>query len=49
MSAASKARLLVVDDSVEMARLLVDQLSDAGYGAEAARGGEEALATARGR
>ncbi|MCC6551607.1 MAG: sigma-54-dependent Fis family transcriptional regulator [Polyangiaceae bacterium] len=49
MSPASKARLLVVDDNVEMARLLVDQLSDAGYVVEAARGGEEALAAARAR
>jgi len=49
MPAESKARVLVVDDHVEMARLLGDQLSDAGYVVELARGGEEALGAVRAR
>jgi two-component system, NtrC family, response regulator HydG len=49
MSAASKARVLVVDDHLEMGRLLADQLSDAGYVVELAQGGEAALAALRAR
>jgi len=37
------ARILVVDDHVEMARLLADQLGEAGYLVDRATGGKEAL------
>ena len=37
------ARVLLVDDHVEMARLLADQLADEGYEVEVADGGAEAL------
>jgi two-component system, NtrC family, response regulator HydG len=49
MPPAERARVLVVDDHVEMARLLADQLGDAGYEVEAAHGGSEALRLARAR
>jgi two-component system response regulator HydG len=41
------ARVLVVDDHVEMGRLLADQLGDAGYVVEQADGGREALERVR--
>jgi two-component system response regulator HydG len=47
MVKAKGARILVVDDHVEMARLLVDQLGDAGYAVERADGGREALRRVR--
>src|SRR5262245_47974552 len=40
----SKTTILVVDDHVEMARLLADQLGDAGYAPSVAGGGAEAVA-----
>ncbi len=43
----SRERILVVDDHVEMGRLLADQLGDHGFGVEVAQGGEEALKKAR--
>ena len=49
MDSRVKARVLVVDDHPEMARLLCDQLADAGYEVEAADGGAAALAAARAR
>jgi len=42
-----KARVLVVDDHVEMAELLADRLAEAGYGAEVAQSGEDAVAAVR--
>ena len=45
----SEGRVLVVDDHVEMARLLADHLTDAGYTVDVATSGQEALATVRGR
>ena len=42
-------RILVVDDHVEMARLLADQLGDEGYQVEVATGGAEALERAQRR
>ncbi|ATB34825.1 DNA-binding response regulator [Cystobacter fuscus] len=45
----SEGRVLVVDDHVEMARLLADALSDAGYTVDVATSGREALAAVRGR
>ncbi|WNG32480.1 sigma-54-dependent Fis family transcriptional regulator [Archangium violaceum] len=45
----SEGRVLVVDDHVEMARLLADYLSDAGYTVDVATSGQEALAVVRGR
>jgi two-component system, NtrC family, response regulator HydG len=45
----SNPRVLVVDDHEEMARLLADQLGDAGYDVEIAGGGGEAIAAARAR
>jgi len=45
----SEGRVLVVDDHVEMARLLADALSDAGYTVDMATSGQEALAAVRGR
>ncbi len=47
--ADSKGRILVVDDHIEMARVMADQLGDAGYGVEIAGGGKQALAAARAR
>jgi two-component system response regulator HydG len=47
MGKAKGARILVVDDHVEMARLLVDQLGEAGYDVERAGGGREALKRVR--
>jgi two-component system response regulator HydG len=41
------ARILVVDDHVEMGRLLADQLVDAGYVVDRADGGRHALERAR--
>ena len=49
MSPQSDPRILVVDDQLEMARLLSDQLADAGFTVEIAGGGEEALAAIQGR
>ena len=44
-----RARILVVDDSADMARTIAAGLGDRGYDAVAAASGEEALdATARG-
>jgi len=40
----SKPTILVVDDHVEMARLLADQLGDAGYSPTVAGGGADAIA-----
>lgn len=42
-----KARVLIVDDHVEMARVLSEQLADAGYAPEVVASGAEALAAAR--
>jgi two-component system response regulator HydG len=47
MVKANGARILVVDDHVEMARLLVDRLGEAGYVVERAGGGREALTRVR--
>jgi two-component system, NtrC family, response regulator HydG len=47
MRIATGARILVVDDHVEMSRLLADQLGDAGYRVVRAGGGREALKRAR--
>jgi two-component system response regulator HydG len=41
--------VLVIDDHPEMARLLADQLGDAGYRVDVAHGGREALERARSR
>jgi two-component system response regulator HydG len=43
----TRARILVVDDHAEMARLLADRLGDAGYAVDVAAGGNEALLRAR--
>jgi two-component system response regulator HydG len=43
MSDRKCARILVVDDHAEMARLLADQLGEAGYLVDRATGGKEAL------
>jgi DNA-binding response OmpR family regulator len=40
----NNARILVVDDQIEMVRLLADQLGDVGYAVELAGSGREALA-----
>ncbi|OJT21352.1 sigma-54-dependent Fis family transcriptional regulator [Archangium sp. Cb G35] len=45
----SEGRVLVVDDHVEMARLLADHLTDAGYTVDVATSGQEALAVVNGR
>ncbi|WNG22800.1 sigma-54-dependent Fis family transcriptional regulator [Cystobacter fuscus] len=45
----SEGRVLVVDDHVEMARLLADALTDEGYTVDVATSGREALAAVRGR
>ncbi|MCC6994577.1 MAG: sigma-54-dependent Fis family transcriptional regulator [Deltaproteobacteria bacterium] len=47
--AERKGRILVVDDHIEMARVMADQLGDAGYTVEIAAGGKQALAAARAR
>ena len=47
MSNCKGARILVVDDHAEMARLLADQLGDAGYRVDRAAGGKEALRKVR--
>ena len=49
MGTQVKARILVVDDQLEMARLLADQLRDGGYQVELASGGQEALVAVRAR
>ncbi len=46
MSIDAKTRVLVVDDHIEMARLLADQLADAGYTVEVSTAAEEAFALA---
>ena len=46
---ASAVRLLVVDDHIEMARMLADHLREAGYVVDVAGGGAEALAIAQRR
>jgi two-component system, NtrC family, response regulator HydG len=45
--ARAKPTILIVDDHVEMARLLADQLGDAGYAPTVAGAGAEAVALAR--
>ncbi|MFO0761790.1 MAG: sigma-54 dependent transcriptional regulator [Byssovorax sp.] len=47
MAAAHESRILVIDDQIEMARLLGDQLADAGYVTELAAGGAQALELVR--
>ncbi len=47
MGNPKRARILVVDDHPEMARLLADQLSEAGFVVERAHGGAQALRLAR--
>ncbi|MFH2010272.1 MAG: sigma-54 dependent transcriptional regulator [bacterium] len=49
MRKASEARLLVIDDHIELARLLADQLQSAGYAVDIAESGAEALALAERR
>lgn len=44
-----EGRVLVVDDHVEMARLLADHLTDAGYTVDVATSGAQALELVRGR
>lgn len=44
MRSERRSKILVVDDHLEMARLLADQLSDAGYAVDIASSGAEALA-----
>ncbi|KFE69380.1 sigma-54-dependent transcriptional regulator [Hyalangium minutum] len=46
---ASKERILVVDDHVEMGRMLQDPLTDEGYEVELATGGSEAIRLVRAR
>jgi len=45
----AEARILVVDDHVEMGRMLKDPLTDEGYAVDLATGGEEALRLVRSR
>jgi len=45
----AEGRILVVDDHVEMGRMLTDPLTDAGYTVDLATGGEEAIRLARSR
>ena len=45
----AEARILVVDDHVEMGRLLADQLQDVGYAVELSTSGAEAVAAVRAR
>jgi two-component system response regulator HydG len=47
MPRRSGARILVVDDHLEMARLLADQLEEAGYAVDCAAGGKQALSSVR--
>ena len=47
LQSRNSARILVVDDQIEMVRLLADQLADVGYTVELAGGGGEALAVLR--
>jgi two-component system, NtrC family, response regulator HydG len=47
MPVSAKSRILVVDDHIEMSRLLADQLGDAGFEVETANSGLEAIAAAR--
>ncbi|MBI2895744.1 MAG: sigma-54-dependent Fis family transcriptional regulator [Deltaproteobacteria bacterium] len=47
MTSTHRAQILVVDDHVEMARLLADRLTDAGHSVEVTLTGQEALAKAR--
>ena len=42
-----KSRVLVVDDHIEMAQVLAEQLGDAGYVVDVASGGAQALLRAR--
>jgi two-component system, NtrC family, response regulator HydG len=49
MAARARKHILIADDHIEMARLLADQLAEAGYTADIAAGGAEALAQARAR
>ena len=46
---SAEGRVLVVDDHVEMARLLADHLTDEGYTVDVATSGQEAIAAVRGR
>jgi two-component system response regulator HydG len=45
----AEARILVVDDHVEMGRMLKDPLTDEGYAVDLATGGEEAIRLVRSR
>jgi two-component system, NtrC family, response regulator HydG len=45
----AEGRVLVVDDHEEMARLLADHLTDAGYTVDVATSGQQAIAAVRGR
>jgi two-component system, NtrC family, response regulator HydG len=47
MSSAARPRVLVVDDHPAMARMLADQLEEAGYAVQVAEGGAAALEAAR--
>jgi two-component system, NtrC family, response regulator HydG len=49
MVSAAQKHILIADDHVEMARLLADQLADAGYSVEIADAGAAALLRARAR
>ncbi|MBS1152975.1 MAG: DNA-binding response regulator [Myxococcaceae bacterium] len=49
MAKQSRGRILVVDDQLEMAKVLADQLGDTGYQVEIATGGQAALAAVRAR
>src|SRR5688500_4794631 len=46
---SAKGRILVVDDHVEMGRMLQDPLTDEGYEVELATGGAEAIRLVRSR
>jgi two-component system, NtrC family, response regulator HydG len=46
-SARADAKILIADDHIEMAHVLAEQLTDAGYETRVAQSGEEALAIAR--
>jgi len=48
METTPKARVLVIDDHIEMARLLADEFADAGYHATCAASGAEGLAAMSG-
>ncbi|MEW5854841.1 MAG: sigma-54 dependent transcriptional regulator [Myxococcota bacterium] len=43
MTATPQARLLIIDDHIEMARTMSENLSDAGFSVDVAGGGQEAL------